>query len=103
MADPVKVRLTPLERFTLIRSLPAKGDIQKVETARQLAMKVVLDIEEAKPLEGLPISDAEQVGEEKEFEFSPFENNLIINTLTEMNDKKELTQLHVTLYRKFCQ
>lgn len=101
------------ERFALIPTLPAKGNCITLERARELHKRLVPTPAETKDLKITAVVDAEGAltgglqwpiessTVEAEIEIGETMYDAIKATLTELDEKGELTHATSSLYRKF--
>lgn len=100
----MQIKLTVGDRIILPAVLPAKGGFEDMVVKGDILDKLRLTQEEMEKFGVAQIRDQirwTDTETEFEFEFTTLEENAIIKALKEASDKKELTQDHVGLYKKF--
>jgi len=100
----MKVNLTVGDRIILPTILPSKGSYEDLIVQGDIMDKVRMTQEETEKFGIKQIRDQiawTDVESEFEYEFSELEEGIIIRTLSEMSTRKELSQNHIGLYKKF--
>jgi len=98
------MKLNLLERILVLNILPAKGSFTDLIIKEDVAKKVAVTQDEIKELEiksddkGLHWKQTDKVWD---IDFKDLEKDLIKKQLKELDEKKELTGDHLTLYRLF--
>lgn len=110
------MRLSVRERFVLGEALPPQGDFATLKIHRQLREKLSFTEEEnaTLKLKTTPTPDGSRMvhvwdpaGDaligEVDIEFTPGELGIIVQTLHGLNNRKALTEQHLSLYEKFIE
>ena len=98
------MKLNLLERILVLNILPAKGSFTDLIIKEDVAKKVAVTQDEIKELEikqddkGLHWKQTDKVWD---IEFKDLEKELVKKQLKELDEKKELTGEHLSLYRAF--
>lgn len=101
----MKVKLSILERVTLLGILPSMENYATIKVVSDLNQEVGIDAEEAKEIEFKVEGDrviwnpAKEV--EKECEFGKFETDIIVDALEKLDKEKKLEKRHLSLWEKF--
>ncbi len=97
--------LNVLERITLLQILPQQGDFATLQTAKSLAKELDFNTEELDALNFQQTSERIQWKAEndpkKDCKIGEKGNDLIVEQLKSLNEKKQLTAQHFDLYQKF--
>ena len=97
------------ERLRLLELLPATGDIGQMRATRELKEMLEPDAEDEKrglkvePTEGGLRFDWGSEDWEREFDIPPKGLAIAVDALKKLNDTKELTDGHITLYEKLVE
>lgn len=100
------MKLTVLERLTLLGSLPEKGDFTTLRIVRKLREDLSFAEEEHERLElkqqdgrisWNPVVD----GDGKEVEIGEKANDVVVESLKKLDKEKQLTAQHISLCEKF--
>ena len=101
------MKLTVHERLILPALLPSKEDFLTLRILRKLKEDLSFSEEEHKKLkfrqEDTQIFWDTKSATEKDIEFGDIATKLIVEKLKSMNEKKELTTEHISLYEKFVE
>lgn len=104
------MKLTMMERFTLLTSLPTQGNIVTLKTVRVLREALAPSEEEQTALQMQQQPEAGQVQwqvaledpDGVEIPIGEKATDVIVGTLKDLNTNNALTDAHVSLYEKFC-
>ena len=102
------MELTILERIVLSSLFAQKEDIIYQKAVRDIEAKAGFSAEEIEEykFEQMPEGGTKwrlDVPQEKEIDLSGAEKGIIVGALEKLNDKKEITKDHITLYEKFVE
>ena len=102
----VSYKLNVFDRLTLMGILPKEGSFVTLKVIRDLINSLGIEDEEFKEFdikqEGTKVFWNEKKGAvEKEFEFGDKAEQIVVDTLKELDLSKKLEQSHFSLYEKF--
>lgn len=102
------MKLTVLDRLSLLALLPHEGDFTTLRIVRELRERLSFTEDEHKALEFRTIDSGEVTWNgaatpEREFEFSPLELSIITEALKKANNAKKLSLDHLSVYEKFME
>lgn len=97
--------LTVMERLQLLQILPKEGDFLTLKVLRQLKDAISFGEDDHK-LYKFEVKDGmarwdNSVPQEKEIVIGEKATDLVMDALKGLNDKKKLTEAHMSLYEKF--
>lgn len=99
------MKLNVSERLTLVNVLPEKGNFETMTTIEALKDKLYPSEKESKTFEiktsGNQVSWNEKGSKEIEIEFSEGQYALMKESLEKLDEKKELTFAHYSVFKKF--
>lgn len=100
------MKLTVLERLMALSILPAEGDFTTLKIVRELREQLSFSEEEHAKLQFVVDENGTkwkaEAAEEKEFLFPGKAFSLIADALNKLDENKQLTENHCSLYEKFC-
>ena len=101
----MKVKLSVLERVTLLGILPSMENYATIKVVSDIHEKIGVDDKEAKAInftvKGDRVEWDPKKEKEKEFEFGGFETKIIIGALEDLDKDKKLEPRHIGLWDKF--
>ena len=103
----MKVKLSILERVTLLGILPSMENYATIKVVSDLHNMIGIGDKEAKAIdfkvEGDRVVWDPKKEKEKEFDFGKFETDVITSALEDLDKQKKLEARHITLWDKFVQ
>ena len=101
----MKVKLSVLERVTLLGILPSMENYATVKVVAGMHDTIGIDSEEAKAIdfkvEGDRVLWNPSKEIEKELDFGKFEQDIIVDALEKLDKEKKLEKRHISLWDKF--
>ena len=101
------MELGVFERLILLNILPKEGDFTTLRIVRKMREDLSFTEEEHKALEfkqeEMNIQWKQEADKPKEIIFGEKANDIIVLTLSKLNDDKKLTDQHFSLYQKFIE
>lgn len=99
------MKLSVLERVTLLSILPEQGNFVTLKILRKLRESLAFDETEAKALSISQVDDRltwnAQADTGKEIQIGEKASDIIVAALTKLNDENKLTEQHYSLYELF--
>ena len=98
------MKLDLVERFTLLSTLPQKGDIVTIKVLRNLKDALAASEQEIKE-HGLREKDWEIIPGQGlvDIEINETWRGIIVDALKEADKNKAITDQHISLWEKFCE
>ena len=104
----MKYKLNLSERFSLLQILPAESNAVTLRSIMKLKEEIGVTDEESKEFEIKPLPNGsiswnKKGAEEKEFEVGEIVEEEIKKALKDLDSKKKLKEIYVSLYEKFIE
>jgi len=100
------MKLGVFDRLILLNILPKEGDFTTIKQVREMREDLSFTDEELELLKFKQNEDGtmqwkNNVVGERDINFKPTANSMIVDTLKKLSDDKKLTEQHYELYNKF--
>jgi len=99
------MKLTVLERFTLLGVLPAEGNFVTLKIVRKLREALAFTEKEIKDLEMMVEGERTKWNPAKDVprdvEIGEMATDMIVKALKKLDDTNKLTEQHMSVYEKF--
>ena len=102
----VTIKLGIVDRFSLLSILPIESGIATIRLVDRMSKKLTPDEKEQEAIELKPIPDGgisfkAEKASDRNFSFSGFEVELVVQRLKKLDKDEKLTKAHMELWDKF--
>ena len=102
----VTIKLGIVDRFSLLSILPIESGIATIRLVDRMSKKLTPDEKEQEVIELKPLPDGgvsfkAEKGSDRNFSFSGFEVELVVQRLKKLDKDEKLTKAHMKLWDKF--